>query len=151
MSVQTTVPSPLARVADATPPWLGPALSLGGRAAGAALAISIAGNETYDRTQIYAVGVALLAVASLLIVRAPWLLLPLAEGAAAGVLFFSGAMLWSLTAGMLMSVAGVAALAGTLLKQRRAGHDPLPALVGFFGALGLSIAWVIVVALAVEG
>src|SRR5262245_6063557 len=83
--------NPLSAFAMDAPPALAPALSIGGRIIAAGLALYIANDQSYDRTQAVAVAVAIAVLLSML---------PLPRGvaagiigAAAGLLFFSGAAL----------------------------------------------------------
>ena len=143
--------SPLTRTAAAAPPWIGRSLAFAARAGGAALALTVAAGETYDGTQLFALGLAAAVAASLLAVALPARLAPLAEALAAGTLFFSGALLWSLGTGMAMTALGAAAIAGTLIATLRAGRDARPSILAFFAGLALTVGWAVVVIAVSEG
>ena len=153
--LKTQTPSgasnPLARIALEAPAALGPAASIGARAVGAALALYIAQDQSYDRTQVFAIGLAVAALLS--IVPLPGPIGGFAAAVGAGALFFGGAALAgeAPAAGVVMLVAGAAAAGGALMAVRRAEQTPLAALIGFFAALPLLIAAVALIALAVEG
>ena len=151
-SAGTPTSNPLSRIALESPPWLAVALSIGGRIAGAALAVYIAQDQSYDRTQVFAIGLAILAALSL----AGMLQLPLGLGGfvpalAAGTLFFAGAVLLDQAAGVLMLIAGAAAFAGVLMANHRDGADPGRGIGAFFFGLGVVFALVWIVKFTVEG
>ncbi len=153
--MKTQTPSgasnPLSRIALEAPGALGPAISIGARALGAALALYIAQDQSYDRTQVLAIGLAVAALLS--IVPLPGLIGGFAAAVAAGALFFGGASLAGETpaAGIVMLVAGAAAMCGALMAVRRAEQTLLAALIAFFAALPVLISAVALIALAVEG
>jgi hypothetical protein len=128
---------------------LGPALSSGARLVGATLALYIASDQTYDRTQVFATGAAAFALTS--IVPAPPAARVTLAALASGLLFFAGALLLDQTAGIGMLVSGAIAITGLLIVNHRAGGSPAAPIGGFFFGLGLTIVWLAVVVLTVEG
>ena len=151
MSTRPAGANPLAQMAEGAPAWFGDALSYGGRLAGAVAALTLVASESYDRTQVFAAAVAALAGASCPLDRAHRGIAGPMRGLAAGLLFFSGTMLWSEPAGVLMTVLGAVAGAGMLISQHREGRDVAAPVVAFFLGLGLSMLCLVAVALAVEG
>jgi hypothetical protein len=141
--------NPLARVALESPAWFGAALSSGGRTAGAAIALYIATNQSYDRTQVFSAGLAVLAAASL--APSASILARFAPALAAGALFFGGAALATQAAGVAMLVAGVMAACGALIANHRAGLPPTNAIGGFFFGLAVTVGSVVLIALMIEG
>ena len=160
--MKTQTPSgasnPLSRIALEAPAALGPAISIGARVIGAALALYIAQGQSYDRTQMFAAGLA--ADALLSIVPLPRGISPgrvfgggFVSALGAGALFFGGAVLAGETpaAGITMLIAGAAAACGALMAGRRTEQTLAVALIGFFASLPALIAAVALIALAVEG
>lgn len=151
--MKTQTPSgasnPLARIALEAPALFGPAISIGARGVGAALALYIAQDQSYDRTQVFAAGLVVVAVLS--VVPMPRGIGGFASALAAGALFFGGAMLWDQAAGIAMLIAGAAAACGALIANHRAGASPAAGVAGFFIGLGLDVAGVVAIALTVEG
>ena len=141
--------NPLETFAAAVPAPLALALSVGGRVTGAALAIAIALNESYDPTQAFA---GLLAVAALLSVLGQatslrhWL-----AGIGAGALFFGGSMLWSVDAGMAVLAAGTVACIGSLIAARHDDEAVIAPLLSFFAGGFVMAGTVVLVILTVEG
>ncbi len=141
--------NPLARTAQALPDGFAAAVSIGARLLGAVAAIYIAIDQSYDRTQLLAAGVAVISLASLAPIggRARgWL-----SGFGASVVFFAGALLWNLEAGMLMVAAGAVAAIGSLADDYRSGRPIADGISAFFvgsGAIALAVA---VILFAVEG
>jgi hypothetical protein len=151
MKAQASSGDPLSRIALDAPSWVAPTLSIGGRLAGTAIALYIANDQAYDRTQAVAVAVAVAVLLSALPLRggvAAGII-----GAAAGLLFFSGAALGKEVpaAGLAMVATGVAAEAGALMSSRRDGRTAIVALGGFFAALPLLILCVAAIALLIDG
>ena len=153
--MKTQTPSgasnPLSRIALEAPAALGPAISIGARVIGAALALYIAQDQSYDRTQAFAAG--LVVIAALSIVPMPRGIGGFAPALAAGALFFGGAALARETpaAGVTILIAGATAACGALIANHRSGATPVAALIGFFAALPALIAAVALIALTVEG
>jgi hypothetical protein len=140
--------NPLARFVSAVPDPAARALSIAGHLAGAALACYIADDQSYDPTQVMTIGVAAVALVSLL--PAPRVG-PSLPAFGAGVLFFSGSLLWHLSAGILMLFCGVIALAGVLLLSRRSPNALTAAIVSFFVAAPLTAAAVVLIIATVDG
>ena len=143
--------NPLSRIALEAPGALGPAISIGARVVGSALALYIAQDQSYDRTQVFAIGIAVAALISL--VPLPRAIAVFVPALAAGALFFGGAALAGETpaAGIAMLIAGAAAMCGALIVNQRAGASPAAGLASFFIGLGVDVAGVVAIALIVEG
>jgi hypothetical protein len=126
-------------------------VSAGGRLGGAGIAFYIAADQSYDRTQVTAACVAIIALSTLLPLRGNTG--AVLAAVAAGLLFFGGSALGkeAPTAGMAMIAAGALGAAGVLMTSRREGLSPVAALAGFFAALPLLIGGVAGIALLVEG
>ena len=139
--------NPLARTALTAPSWLGQALSLAGRALGGGLALVVAAGEDYDRTRLLGVALAVATLASFAPVpprfrgRAAWI--------GAGLLFFGGALLTSLAAGLAMLATGAVAALGAALDDEHRGRPT--GVPSFFTGFGLTLAIVTVIVLTVEG
>jgi hypothetical protein len=143
--------NPLSRIALQTPPWAAQALSAGARLAGAALAIYVSTDESYDRTQVFVAGLAALSIASLLPLRNP--AAALVSALAGGLLVFAGAALAKETPalGVALVVAGALAAMGALAVRHRQGETLIFGLVAFFVALPVMVAAVAAIAVLVEG
>jgi hypothetical protein len=141
--------NPLARIADAVPLGVADGTSIAARAIGAAAALYIAFDQSYDPTQAFAAGVIAVALASLIPVPAPWRTALAAFGA--GVLFFGGALLLHEAAGVVMLVAGTVAAAATLVVGHRREDAVGPPIAAFFVAAGATIGWVAFILFMVEG
>jgi hypothetical protein len=151
--MRTTEPAanPLSRIALEAPGWVAPACSIGGRLAGAGVALFIVSDQSYDRTQVVAAIIAVVAIGSL--VPLPGAAGQVIAALGAGLLFFCGAAFTSEVpaAGAAMMTVAVVATAGLLMASSRHGRTPLWGLAGFFGALPVLVGIVASVALAVEG
>jgi hypothetical protein len=142
---------PLDQLAAAVPAWVPATLSVGGRIAGAIAALYVATDVSYDRTQVVGIAITLMAVASLVSVLLPGVASDIMGALAAGIIFFGGAMLWSEPVARVMPVCGAAALLGALMLANRDGRQLAPPLIAFFAGLGVIVAMLALVALAVEG
>jgi hypothetical protein len=136
---------------DGLPAWIAPALSAGGRIVGAALALYVAIDSTYDRTQVAATIFAIVALVSLLSLAREGLIADIAAAAAAGVLFFGGAMLWSETPARGMPPAAALALLGVVMGAAAARRSTSLPVLAFFAGIAVDVAVLVLVALAVEG
>jgi hypothetical protein len=140
-------PNPLARLARAVPSATGITLSLGARLAGVALAATIAVEQSYDRTRLFAVAVAALALFSCLPLsaglrgRLAWL--------GAGLLFFGGALLAGLGTGLLVLLCGAVAATGAAIDEQH--HRRRTDVPSFFMGFGITAGLVVLIVLAVEG
>jgi hypothetical protein len=139
--------NPLVRVARALPAGAGWPLALGARIAGGALAIGLAADQAYDRTRLLAGVIAALTLVSCVPLRGglrerlPWI--------GAGALFFGGALLAHLTAGLLVLLCGAIAALGTAIQEQ---HDRrATAVPSFFTGLGLVLVAVVAIVLGIEG
>ena len=141
--------NPLAAFAADAPPALAGVLSVGGRIVGAAMAAYIAADQSYDLTQVFAIGLAVVAIASC--APMPGGLGILLSGLAAGTLFFGASLLVDQAAGVGMLLAAVAAVAGVLMQAYRRGADPVSPLGAFFFGLGVTAAWWSLTFLITEG
>jgi hypothetical protein len=152
--------SPIAAFADALPAWAPPLLSDGGRLLGALVAIWVAADQDYDRTVVVAIGVAVVALATLdvqwrIAANAGWLpagARPWMAGFGAGAVFFAGALLAEVGAGAWLLPLGAAAGIGALLAGYRSGRDDaLAVVVSFFAAAPALLGAIVLIALVVEG
>jgi hypothetical protein len=141
--------NPLSRLALESPAMLGSVLSIGARLAGAVLAAYMASDQAYDRTQVFAAGIA--ASVLLTLVPAAAVARVTLSSLASGVLFFAGAALLDQTAGIAMLLTGVFAIMGVLVVNHRADGAPAAPVGAFFLALALIVAWMAVIALTIEG
>lgn len=141
--------NPLSALALESPPVFGVALSIGGRVIAAALALYIAADQPYDPTQVFAIGLATIAMVSL--APMPGGLGTWISGLAAGTLFFSAALLFEQAAGVGMLITSVAAMLGILVMTQRAGREAGTPLGAFFFGLGVTAAWWSLTFLITEG
>ena len=140
--------NPLARFANAVPARAELALSVIARLLGALLAVGIAFDQSYDRTEVFAPMVALLAVASCVPVpvrAAAWV-----AGAGAGVVFYAGMVLTHLGAGVAMASAGALAGAAAIAWSSRS-EGTWSAAIGFLAGSGIVAVLMLGIFFAVEG
>lgn len=140
--------NPLSRVAGAVPARTEWMFSVVARLVGAALALGIAFDQSYNRTEVFAPVVALIAVASCIPVpvkAAGWV-----AGAGAGVVFYAGMVLTHLGAGVGMALAGAIAGAAAIAWSSRTGGT-WPAAIGFLASAGLVGAVMLGIFFTVEG
>jgi hypothetical protein len=139
--------NPLARAALAMPPALGWWLSLVGRGAAAGLALVIAVDQSYTRTRVLAVALAVVILLSFVPLmfrfaqRFPWV--------GAGVAFFGGSLLWFAPSGKLMLLAGALAGLGAALDDVHAGR--MTGVASFFTGFGLTLVMVAAIVLGIDG
>ena len=126
--------NPLTRAAGAFPARAELGLSLASRLVGAALALGIAFDQSYDRTEVFAPLVALIAMASC--IPAPRRVAGWVAGGGSGVVFYAGMVFTHLGAGVGMAVAGAVAGAAAIAWSSRTGGT-WPAAIGFLAAAGL--------------
>ena len=141
--------NPLSRVALSVPETAALALSYGGRIAGALLALYVAYDQTYARSQ--ALGLSIAALTLLSLVPVPRRVATLVGALGGSIVLFGGALLWSETAGALMLFAGLAAVSGATLAAhhaRRPVGDSVSAL--FFGS-GVDAALVFAIIFLIDG
>ena len=150
MSHETTrtPANPLAQFAASVPEGIAGWISVAARVVGAALALYIASDQSYDRTQILCAAIVALVLATLppLTRMAPFI-----AGLGAGILFFSGALLWAQPAGIGMVVAGIVAVAATLIDTHHRDSDIGQPIGAFLFGLGATVAVVAIIILTVEG
>ena len=140
--------NPLARMAGTVPARAELASSVVARLAGAALALGIAFDQSYNRTEVFAPVVALIAVASCMPIRgraAAWV-----AGAGSGSVFYAGMVFTHLGAGVGMALAGAIAGAAAIAWSSRAG-GAWAAAIGFLAAAGLVGAVMLGIFFTVEG
>jgi len=141
--------NPLAQAAESLPEGLALTVSVVARAAGAALALYVAFDQSYDRTQVVAVAIAVVAALSVVPVRGNlggWI-----SVFACGALFFAGALLLDQTAGVGMGIAGAVGAVATLAGMHRSGKNAASAVGALFFSLGAVVALVFAVLLLIEG
>ncbi|MGD9893966.1 MAG: hypothetical protein AB7R89_09570 [Dehalococcoidia bacterium] len=140
-------PNPFTRLARSLPAGFGAIAALVARAAGAALAIAVAVEQSYDGTRIFAATIAALVLISCLPFpsrlrgRTPWL--------GAALVFFGGALLAHFPAGMLMVFCGALAAIGTAIDEQQRGH--WSHVLTFFAGFALTIAIAVATILSIEG
>lgn len=140
--------NPLARFANTVPARAELGLSVIARLLGALLAVGITFDQSYDRTEVFAPMVALIAVASCIPVpakAAAWV-----AGAGSGVVFYAGMVLTHLGAGMGMAAAGAIAGAAAIAWSSRNGGT-WGAAIGFLAASGLVAALMLGIFFTVKG
>lgn len=141
--------NPLAQAAAAMPTQFALWLGLAARLAGAGFALFYAFDQSYDRTQVFTVILAVLAVFSLIPLRPS--LEAWTVSLASGLLFFSGAVLAHEPVGVGMLLAGALGwVSAASLAYRRA----LPAgsaVSGLFISSGITFGLIVLVVLSVEG
>jgi hypothetical protein len=130
--METTVQNPLSRLATTIPESAAMAASIGGRLLGAVLLVSIAFDQSYDRTQVFAPIIALLAVVSCA-PRSPRLAFWVA-GLGTGLVFFAGTVLAHLNAGMGVLLAGLIAGLATTAWNAHRDQTAWPAAISFLAA-----------------
>lgn len=141
--------NPLARLANAVPNSVAIALSYGGRSVGALLALYVAYDQVYDRSQAFGVSVAVLALLSLAPVPRRFATVVSALGGS--LILFGGALLWSESAGPWMVLAGAAAVCGALVSAQHGGRRIGDAISGLFFGSGVDAALVFAIIFLVEG
>ncbi len=130
--------NPLARLATAIPESTAMAVSVGGRVLGALLLVAIAFDQSYDRTQVFAPVVALLALASCAPLS-PRIALWVA-GLGSGLVFFAGTVLTHLSLGVGVLLAGLVAGIATAAWNTHRERTAWPAAISFlFGLAPLGV------------
>lgn len=134
----TVNPNPFVRLAQTLPSGIGGAIALGGRVAGSVIAAAIAVTQDYESTRIFAATIAFLAAATCLPfpsgvrIRFAWL--------GAALLFFGGAILAHLPAGVLMLLCGVVTAMGASIEEQQRGLRT--SVLFFFAGFGIVMALV---------
>ncbi len=131
-STATTPTNPLARIAAAIPESAAIAASVGGRLLGGLLLVAIAFDQSYDRTQVFAPVVALLAIASCAPLSpriAFWV-----AGLGSGLVFFAGTVLTHLSLGVAVLLAGLVSALATAVWNTHRDHTAWPAAISFLFA-----------------
>jgi hypothetical protein len=126
--------NPLARMAGAITARTEAGLSVIARLAGAALALGIGVEQSYDRTEVFTPLVALMAIMSCIPIEGR--VGALFAGAGSGVVFYAGMVLTHLGAGIGMAAAGAVAGLAAIAWSSRAGGT-WPAAIGFLASAGL--------------
>lgn len=133
MQSSTASANPLAAVSNVVPQRAAWLASIAGRLLGAALALAVALDQSYDPTQVFTVAIAAAVVATLVPLRGS---LPgVAAGFGAGLVFFAGAVLNHMPAGVAMLIVGVVAGAAAAAFSHRAGRDATLPAVAFVAAV----------------
>lgn len=148
-TVQSRQENPLSGAAGAVPLRTAYAVSFGARLLGALLVLSVAFDQAYDRTQVFAPLVAGLVLLSATPARGklrPWL-----PALGSGLLFFAGAVLSHLTPGMgMLALGAFAGLAAGVASYQR-GESVGPSVSGFLLGSGLTAVLIAAVVFTVEG
>jgi hypothetical protein len=131
--METTMQSnPLSRLATSIPEAAAMATSVGGRFLGALLLVSIAFDQSYDRTQVFTPVIALIAVATCIPMNqrfAFWV-----AGLGSGLVFFAGTVLAHLNAGVGVLLAGLVAGLATAAWNAHRERTAWPTAVSFLAA-----------------
>ncbi len=141
--------NPLERAALAFPLGTVTLVALVAKLAAVTLALFVAFAESYDETQVFAVAIAVVGVASLAPLRTK------AGGAfivfGAAMLLYAGALLFNVSVGpLLLFAGGVAALAALAENHQRHGTGLLP-VAALLVAMGAITALVLAIVFAVGG
>lgn len=137
--------NPLARLTEVLSGEALRAISVGARGAGAAILLAIAFDQSYDRTQVFAIVVAAVVLATLLMRGLP------GDWFGAGTLFFAGASLSGMGLGVAALLSGVVGVCAAASGDSRAGRALEGGVLAFFVAAGAVVALVVGIALMVEG
>jgi len=139
--------NPLSRAALALPSRSGALLAHVARPLAAAAALSIVLDQSYARTRILALVLAVLVLLTLLPLggrlrlRLPWI--------AAGLLVMGGALLAHLSGGVAMIVLGALAAVGTAVDDVQAHR--VTGAPAFFAGFGIALALITVIVLTIAG
>lgn len=148
LAARPSASNPLTQVTSALPEGAARWISIGARAIGAALALYIAFDQSYDRTQVLC---AAIIVATLATLPPLTRMASFASGLGSGILFFSGSLLWAQAAGKGMLVVGCIAVAATLIDAHQRKGDIGTPIAGFFFGLGATLAAVTAILFTVNG
>jgi hypothetical protein len=141
--------NPLERTRDVVTSGVARAASLTGRVAAAAIAISVAFDQSYDRTQVFTVALAVVLLASL--VPIPERVGAWTSPFACALVLFAGAMLFNVGAGWALVPLGAAAGAAEAVTPRTPSRVFVRAIAAVVVGCGVTVAAVAVIALLVEG
>jgi hypothetical protein len=134
-------------MARALPPRIGTVTALVARITGAALAAGVAVDQTYEGTRIFASVIAALVLLCCLPFpsrvrgRLAWL--------GAGLMFFGGALLAHIPAGMLLLVCGALAAIGEAIDEQQ--HGRRSEVLAFFAGFALTMAVAVATILSLGG
>lgn len=117
--------------------------------AGVAAALFIAGNESYDETQVFASCVAVVALLTMAPVGGrlggAWTVF------GGALLFYAGALLFSVSLGPAMLVLGALAAVSALVTNHHRNGSPGLAVAALFAPLAAAVALVLAIVFAVGG
>ena len=130
--MNAAVSNPLVRISASIPPATLRGASIAGRVFGAALALLVAFDQSYDPTQAFTAIAAGLVLTTLVQVRGAWGDVLAAFGA--GLVFFSGTVLTHFQPGIGMLAVGLLAGLATFTFAYRLGRDATLPAVAFIGA-----------------
>jgi len=148
MTVLQSRPNPLANAANGISDRTALVVSVLARLAGALGALYIASDQPYDRTQVFSVLLAALALASAYPLRGT--IGSFLGGIGGGLLFFGGAELFEQGAALILIAAGIVVAGASGVMAHRAGKLAA-SVTGFFFGAGMTVAMVVGIALLVEG
>ena len=141
--------NPLERLAGSIPAGAATLVAALAVLAAVALALFVALNETYDETQVFAAGVAIIGLSTVAPVRGKvggtWMVFGDA------MLLYAGAFLFHVSVGPALLVAGGIATAAALVANHHHERGAWLAVAGLFAAMGAITALVIVVVFVVGG
>ena len=139
----TANPNPLARWARSLPAGIGVAVALVARIAGIALTIAVVLTQTYEPTRIFAATIAILVGFTCIPVPTrfrAWL-----TWFGAGLVFFGGALLAHIPAGVLMLLCGSLAAIGAAIDEQQRGRRSTVLMFfgGFAAVMAVAVAVII--------
>ncbi|MEO6397209.1 MAG: hypothetical protein ABIP13_01960 [Tepidiformaceae bacterium] len=141
--------NPLERLANAAPSGLVPVVAVAAKLAAAAIAASIAVNQSYDETQVFAACVAVVGLLTALPGRGTMLRAWNVFGAA--MLTFAGALLFNVSIGPLLLLAGAVALSCELMANHQRGGSIWRAVIAIAVAMPAITALVLAIVFVVGG
>lgn len=141
--------NPLERAADRVPLRVATFTRLGATVVGAAMAVFVAGAESYNETQVFAVAIAVTALSGLAPAR-PRIAAPLGVFTAA-MLLYAGALLFNVSIGpAILVVGGIATVAALVISHQKRISPVIPVLA-LFAAMGAVTGLVLVIVFAIGG
>ena len=141
--------TPLERLANAAPSGVVPIIAVAASLAATAIAAFIAVNQSYDETQVFAACVAIVGLLTALPGRGAMLRAWNVFGAA--MLTFAGALLFNVSIGPLLLLAGAVALSCELIANQKRGGSIGQAVIAIAVAMPAITALVVASVFVVGG
>lgn len=141
--------NPLVRLAESVPARAALLASIALRLVGAAAALYLAFDQSYDPTQAMTIGIAVAVATSLAPVGRAWGAWLSAFGS--GAVFFGGALLLSEAAGLVMLISGALAGGAVVVAAHRDGSAVDVPVAGFFVAAAAAIGGIAIILFTIEG